>query len=232
MRLLCHPRRPCASAQSGIERQPRLGRGRSEAAFSLPSHGIGVRTGSRPKESRARAAARVLNLCAGGIGDVAQAQLVAVVGWGCRGASAAASPRRGAWACPRLRRRVAVKVAEHPIRPNRRRKRAGLIVGDQRCERARLPRRIDELEVEGQVHLRPFPAVIARAVDRAAGRSRRPAGVRPVPWRHNYRRLRACRRRSRAPRAGLLNGAGARGTYRPSLADRWVGADCPRSLPP
>src|SRR5882724_1123084 len=52
-----------------------------------------------------------------------------------------------------------VMVTEHPVRPTARRKRC-LIVGDQRCEGARLPRRIDELEVEGQVHLWPFSAVI------------------------------------------------------------------------
>ena len=52
-------------------------------------------------------------------------------------------------------------VAEHPIRPSGWRKRR-LIVGDQRREGARLPRRIDELEVEGQVHPCPFPAVIAQ----------------------------------------------------------------------
>ena len=57
-------------------------------------------------------------------------------------------------------------VAEHPVRPAAGRKRR-LVLGDQRREGARLPGRVDELEIEGQVHPCPFAAVVVhQPIDR------------------------------------------------------------------
>ena len=148
-----------------MERQPRRAPGEARIFAVIPRHrrAHGVAT---QRQAGLTQLARIAHLRRPDR-DIAQTQFVAIIERG-RAAERQQQHRRDAGLCLPAPGRNArpVMVAEHPVGPTTRRQR-GLIEGDRCCHGARPPWRIDELEIERQMHLGAFAAVILhQPVDR------------------------------------------------------------------